>query len=296
MNPIVDRLAAAPISWGVCEVPGWGYQLDRESVLADMRALGIVATELGPDGFLPEAPVDKTTLLGSYGLRPAGGFVPLVLHDADPMPAALAAIDAFVAAGVPTLVLAAASGRDGYDTRPALDAADWRNLLGRLDRIADEAARHGLVATLHPHVGTIVETEDEVARVLDGSSIPLCLDTGHLLVGGADPVRLAADSPDRIAHVHLKDADAALAEQVRSGKVAYGDAVARGLFLPLGRGDIDIAAIVRSLAAAGYAGWYVLEQDVMLSGEPEAGGVGAGPSANVRASVDFLREVADERR
>jgi inosose dehydratase len=285
------RVAGAPISWGVCEVPGWGVQLPAERVLAEMRDAGLAATEFGPDGFLPADPALRAALLKAYGLGAVGGFVPVVLHDPDHDPLAEVdpVLDGFVAAGAGTLVLAAATGRDGYDARPELDGAGWATLLRNLDRLTAAALRHGVTATLHPHVGTMVERPDEVYRVLDGSAIPLCLDTGHLLVGGGDPAGLAQEVPHRIAHVHLKDVDAGAAARVRSGEVSYTDAVAAGMYRPLGRGDVDVAGIVASLSDAGYEGWYVLEQDTVLTGAPPEG---EGPLADVRASVAYLREVA----
>ncbi|MCK2217082.1 TIM barrel protein [Actinomadura sp. ATCC 31491] len=279
------RIAAAPISWGVCEVPGWGHQLPAGRVLAEMAELGLTATELGPEGFLPAG----QDLLGRYGLRPAGAFVPVVLHDPghDPLPGLRATWSGFADGTV--VVLAAATGQDGYDTRPELDAAGWRTLLGNLDRIAAEAAGTGRVATLHPHVGTMVESREEVERVLGGSSVALCLDTGHLLIGGTDPLDVAERAPGRVAHVHLKDVDAALAARVRAGELTYTQAVRAGIYRRLGLGDVDVKGIVASLTAAGYTGWYVMEQDVILDAEPPAG---AGPAGDVRASVAFLRGLA----
>jgi inosose dehydratase len=141
---------------------------------------------------------------------------------------------------------------------------------------------------LHPHVGTMVEQADEVARVLEGSGIGLTLDTGHLLVGGTDPVALTRDYTDRIRHTHLKDVDAALAERVRRGELTFTQGVRAGLFRPLGRGDVDIAAIVSTLEAAGYQGWYVMEQDAVLEAEPDPA---AGPIGDVKTSLDFLLAV-----
>ncbi|MEV4678346.1 MULTISPECIES: TIM barrel protein [Actinomadura] len=287
---IKDRVAGAPISWGVCEVPGWGHQLAPARVLAEMRDLGLAAAEFGPDGFLPAGAAERAALLAGYGLRPVGGFAPVVLHDPDrdPLPEVRRILSGF---GMErsnerlTLVLAAVTGLDGYDERPALDAAGWAALLGNLDRIDAVAADAGVRAVLHPHVGTMVERSDEVDRVLAGSAIPLCLDTGHLLIGGTDPGELAARAPRRIAHVHLKDVDAALAAAVRTGATSYTDAVRAGIYRPLGAGDIDIAGIVRSLEGAGYDGWYVLEQDMIIDAEPAPG---AGPADDVRACVDFL--------
>lgn len=290
MTPTL-RVAGAPISWGVCEVPGWGIQLDPDRVLTEMHDVGLTATEFGPDGFLPTNPAERADLLRNHGLAAVGGFVPVVLHDprVDPGLVVDGLIDDFVAAGASTLVLAAATGIDGYDTRPVIDASGWRTLLSNLDSIAALAAARGLVATLHPHVGTMVERPDEVQRVLDGSGIALCLDTGHLLVGGTDPAGLAAEIPHRIAHVHLKDVDAGWADQVRAGRVTYTEAVAAGMFRPLGRGDVNVARIVSALTRAGYTGWYVMEQDTVLTQEPAPGD---GPVGDVRASLAFLREVS----
>ena len=75
------RVAGAPIAWGVCEVPGWGYQLPAGRVLAEMRAVGLMATEFGPAGYLPSDPGQRSALLADYGLSAAGGFVPVVLHE-----------------------------------------------------------------------------------------------------------------------------------------------------------------------------------------------------------------------
>ena len=143
---------------------------------------------------------------------------------------------------------------------------------------------------MHPHVGTMVETADDVERVLAGSGIGLCLDTGHLLIGGADPVVLAAKHAGRIRHTDLKDVDATWARRVQSGDVTYTDAVRQGMYRPLGKGDVDIAAIVGSLEHAGYDGWYVLEQDTILAGPPGLGEL--GPIADVRASLEHLGAIA----
>ncbi|HZG05895.1 MAG TPA: sugar phosphate isomerase/epimerase [Streptomyces sp.] len=283
---IMDRIAGAPISWGVCEVPGWGHQLAPRRVLGEMGELGLAATEFGPDGFLPDEPEEKAELLRSYGLRAVGGFVPAVVHDPDrdPLPGIDAALDGFVAAGAGTLVLAAATGLDGYDERPDLDDTGWSTLFANLDRIAERCAGRGVSLALHPHMGTLVERREEVMRVLEGSEVPLCLDTGHLLAGGTDPVDLVRQVPRRITHTHLKDVDAALAARVRGGELSYYDAVRTGMYRPLGEGDVDIAEIVRLLEGSGYRGWYVMEQDTVLTAEPRD----EGPLADVRTGVRFL--------
>ncbi|QNF94223.1 TIM barrel protein [Janibacter sp. YB324] len=296
-RPLTERIAAAPISWGVCEVPGWGWQHQPPTVLTQMRDLGIAATEFGPDGFLPDDPQGKADTLAEYGLAAVGQFVPVVLHDPaiDPLRTVETAMAGLVAARATTVVIAAATGAEGYDARPELDDQRWTTLLANLDRIADAAAAQGLTATLHPHVGTMVESGEETDRVLAGSRIGLCLDTGHLLIGGGDPVRVAREHPQRIAHMHLKDVDLAWARKVQDGSASYTDAVAAGMYVALGRGDVDIAAIVASLETAGYGGWYVLEQDTVLAGDPADPVTPQGaadPVADVRESVGYLSEVA----
>jgi len=282
----LDRVAAAPISWGVCEVPGWGVQLDPAVVLSQIRDLGLHATEFGPVDFLPAEPTERTAMLATYELRAVGGFLPVVLHDANTHPGDLVDrfADACVAAGGDVVVLAAASGASGYDLRAELNDAQWSVLLDHLDEVTKRGAARGVVVALHPHVGTMVQTRAEVDHVLTGSDVGLCLDTGHLLLGGTDPVALVTEWAQRVLHVHLKDVDAAAADQVRTGASTFAEAVRGGLFRPLGKGDIDIANLVRMLERAGYEGWYVLEQDVMLQdAQPDQ------PLADAATSINFLR-------
>lgn len=284
-----QKIAGAPISWGVCEVPGWGYQLAPARVLAEMGEVGLVATELGPDGFLPADPADMAAVLTQHHLQAIGGFVPLVLHAPghDPAPDVEKVLQAYVATGSDVLVLSAATGLDGYDARPELDDDGWRTLLGNLDRLSALAAEQGVRAVLHPHVGTMVENTSDVQRVLDGSAISLCLDTGHLLIGGTDPAELTRQAPQRIAHTHVKDVDLGLAKQVQSGRRTYTEAVRAGMYRPVGHGDVDFASIVGDLTTNSYDGWYVLEQDTILTEEP----AGEGPVVDVRTSMEQLRAI-----
>ncbi|MFI6363897.1 TIM barrel protein [Nocardia sp. NPDC050630] len=284
------RIAAAPISWGVCEVPGWGHVLDARTVLAEMSALGISATELGPPGYLPRHPAELCALLNDFGITAVGGFLALPLHR-DPEQAietARANAALFAATGADVIILAAATGLGGYDTRPILSGSEWRTLIETASAVRDLAAEFGLRTTLHPHIGTYVESEAEVGRFLADSDLDLCLDTGHLLIGGTDPVRLAQRHPDRIGHIHLKDVRNAIADRVRSGAMEYSDAVRRGIYVPLGDGDIDIEALVRSVQAAGYRGWYVIEQDTALRPEDSA----ELPSRDAARSLIHLAGIA----
>jgi len=163
-----QRIAGAPISWGVSEVPGWGHQMRCERVLAELRELGLAATEAGPDGFLPDDPGALRELLTAYDLTLASGFTPLVLHgDASAWRRDLASVAArFAAGGASIVVLAASTGLDDYDARPQLTGADWRRFLHALDAAREVAGEHGLEIALHPHYGTMVETPEEIDRVL----------------------------------------------------------------------------------------------------------------------------------
>jgi inosose dehydratase len=225
--------------------------------------------------------------LAAHHLTAVGGFTPVVLHEPghDPAPEIERLLDGYDAAHAGVMVLSAATGRDGYDARPDLDEAGWKTLLANLDRLTGLAAAHGVSAVLHPHVGTMVERGEEVQRVLAGSAISLCLDTGHLLIGGTDPAELTRQAPERVAHTHFKDVNDQIAAQVRSGRLTYTEGVSRGMYRPLGSGDVDFAAIVSHLRNRDYDGWYVLEQDTILTEEPR----GEGPVAEVRQSAGYLR-------
>ena len=139
---------------------------------------------------------------------------------------------------------------------------------------------------LHPHVGTLVERTEHVQEVLSRSDVSWCLDTGHLAIGGVDPVSFATDHADRVQLVHLKDVDLSLAPAVLRHEMSLLDATRSGLFRALGQGNVDVAAVVAALEGRGYAGWYVLEQDTTIEGA-DAGS--ANPSADVKLSIDYLR-------
>jgi inosose dehydratase len=286
------RLAAAPISWGVCEVPGWGLELPPDRVLAEMAALGFGATELGAEGYLGSDVDQITARLDAYGLRLVGGFVPLVLHD-------VAQVDATVAAAVGSARTLAGAGAEVFVTaavtdwawgpRRSLSDGEWTALFRMLDRVERIARDHGLRQVLHPHVNTVVEQADEVQRMLDASDVALCLDTGHLVIGGVDPVDLVAHAAERVGHVHLKDVDVATARRVTAGELSLMEGVQAGMFRVLGDGDVAIGEVVRGLRAAGYDRWYVLEQDAALTaGVPPPD---QGPRHDVERSLQFLRAI-----
>jgi inosose dehydratase len=296
MSGPLERMAGAPITWGVDGSPGWGHLMDRERVLGEMASLGLRATELGPHGYLPTSPGELADLMSRYGLRVVGAFVPVVLYRPGMAEEQLNYLERTVRtladAGATVAVLAAASDLPGYDSSVELEEREWSVLVANLRRATEIVRGHGLAPALHPHWGMAVERLHHVERVLDATDVGLCVDTGHLALAGTDPIEVAEAARGRVDHVHLKDMDEDLARKVRSGEMAFRRAVIEGLFRPLGEGSVDVAGLVGALEASGYGGWYVLEQDCSLAGPPPPG---RGPVEAAARSVEFLRRIVPER-
>lgn len=286
--------ATAPGTWGV--EPG-GSPLDPPwtKVLDEIAAVGFDGSELGPLGYYPDQPASLRHELDERDLRLAGGFVMEPLHDAAQRRRVLAharrTCAALAGAGATVVVLidgldparSATAGRSEAAAR--LGSLDWSQLVTLVDELAAVAEEHGLAAVFHPHAGTHVEFADEIDRLLeatDPARVGLCLDTGHALYAGIDPVALCRRHGARIGHVHLKDVDAARLARARADALTFEQAVADGVFCPLGAGSVDFAAVGEALVAIGYDGWLVYEQD-RAPGAP-------GGRADAAASLAHLRE------
>ena len=292
MSDFLSRVASAPISWGICEVPGWGAMLPTDRVLGEMAGLGLTATELGAPGFLPSEPQDVTKVLDRFGMTLLGGFTPVVLHDPAQREATIASATAtaklFQQAGATKFISAVVQDMDWSEPRE-LDASERAHMAMMFGVIDDICAEHGLEQVLHSHVQTLVETKDDINRVLDSCDVHFCLDTGHMAIGGQDPVAFAKEAFDRVGHVHLKDVKLEMVPPVLRREVSLMSATQAGLFTPLGQGDVDIIGVVQALEAAGYRGWYVIEQDTAItSGLPESG---EGPIHQVTESMEYLTRV-----
>lgn len=291
----VDRLATAPISWGICEVPGWGRQLPVDRVLAEMRALGFPATELGSDGYLPVEPEELLALLGSHDLSLLAAFVPAIIHDPAAVDETLGRMTAMAAhlqrCGAIYFNTAPVMSWDWGPRRP-LNDDEWAHAMAMLDRIEEITADHGLTQVVHEHVGTVIETAEDIQRLVDSSPVRFVLDTAHFAIGGFDPVDFVDRHPDRVGLVHLKDCRLDIADRLNGGELTLMEAVQNGIFPSIGQGDLKIDHVVATLERRGYQGWYVLEQDAAITGdEPPAG---AGPLQDMTESVRYLRRL-DER-
>lgn len=289
----MDRVGSAPISWGICEVPGWGAQLPVERVLAEMTSLGLTATELGSVGYLPTDPTELLALLQRHGMRLTGGFNALVLHDPERtdemLDHARAGADLLAAAGAESFVTCAVSDPADWQ-RPALDESAWQTMYTNIGLVDDICRARDLTQAFHPHVDSLVETAPEIRRIVDSTSVGFVLETGHMLIGGMDPFAFAVDHVDRVALVHLKDVNVELIEPLNRDELTLMEAVQAGIFPSLGAGGAPIADVIRALEGAGYDGRYVIEQDAALTdGLPVAD---EGPVRDVRSSVAYLTSVA----
>jgi inosose dehydratase len=293
VSDLLERVAGAPITWGVDGSPGWGFLMDRERVLREMVESGLSATELGPDGYLPTDPGELKEFLDKFDMSIVGGFVPALLYREDRVDEQLAyvtrAARQLASTGSQVLVLGPSSANPGYDIPVDMSDDEWSTFLANLRRLESIVGDAGLQTALHPHWGLAIATGPDIDRLLDASDVGICLDTGHAYLGGADPVDVARAANSRVLHVHLKDVDQAKAERVRNGDVPFRQAVIDGLFVPLGEGGVDIAGVIETLEGQGYRGWYVLEQDVSLKFDPPAG---SGPKADAIDSVAYLRGLA----
>jgi inosose dehydratase len=297
MTDLLDRVAGAPITWGVDGSPGWGHLMDPDRVLAEMVEVGLRATELGPDGYLGAGTDEVLRRLEGHGLALVGGFIPVILYREDGIDDQLAYFDRAAATlhagGARVAVLGPDSHYPGYDQVLELAEDEWDRFFVNLDRLCDIAVARDMLVALHQHWGMAVQSQSDMDRVIDRSTVGLCVDTGHLALAGVDTVDVVRRAAHRVHHVHLKDVDVEAAERVRSGAVPFRQAVIEGMFLPLGEGGAGIADVVLELEQRGFDGWYVLEQDVALERDPAPG---AGPIEDAARSMEFLRTLAPEVR
>jgi inosose dehydratase len=268
-------IAAAPVTWGV-----WERTVDRDdlvppgSLLESVRSLGFGAIELGPPGYFGNDGATVRAELGRFGLELVGAFVPLRLTDDDGFRADLgelartldvlrespAAVALLADAGTPERF--AAAGRTDELARTALRGPELDVAAGRLEQAAEHCREAGVPAALHPEVGSFIESPGEIEAFLDRVEpdlLGLCLDTGHTLIGGGDPVELARDWADRLRHVHLKDVSGDVLARLRDGSLDVETAWEVGLFCTFGDGEVDLTGVLAELGP--YDGWLVVEQD-----------------------------------
>jgi len=294
------RIANAPCSWGVLEFELEGEAAGYGRVLDEMRTAGYTGTELGDWGFMPTEPEELAAELAGRGLEMLGAFVPVDFSDREAHePGAERAVRTArllaAVAEAPVVVLADENGKDPVRTRHAgritpgqgLDEAGWRAFAEGVEVVARAVlSATGVRTVFHHHCAGFIETPAEVETLLsltDPELLGLCFDTGHYTFGGGDAVEGIRKFSDRIRHVHFKDHDPEIARRVGGSGWDYFEAVRRGIFCELGRGDVDFPAVLRELNRIGYEGWVVVEQDVLP-------GMGS-PRESAARNREFLREL-----
>jgi inosose dehydratase len=282
------KIGNAPCSWGVLEFDLEGEAAGYQQVLDELAETGYQGTELGDWGFMPTEPQKLKAELERRALVILSAFVPVNLsrredHDVGASVAVRTAkLLAAVGGSSPFLVLADDNGKDPIRTANAgrirpdqgLSEAQWKVFAEGVQKIAKTVREEtGLRTVFHHHCAGYAETPEEIEKLLqltDPKLVGLCYDTGHYHFAGGEALKGLRKHADRIWHVHFKDHEPEVAAQARTQGWDYFGAVQHGIFCELGCGDVDFPAIVEELKRMDYAGWIVVEQDVLPSmGSPK---------------------------
>lgn len=273
------KIASAPVSWGIYEFKNVAPKYPYTRVLDEIAETGYTGIELGPYGYLPTDPAKLREELDKRGLQLLSAFVPvnLVDHTAHKagVESALTVARLLAALDANYIVLADDNGKveelvqkAGQRTGSKLQRAEWdvfaegANTIAR--RVHDET---GLHTVFHHHCAGYVETPEETRELMaraDPELIGLCLDTGHWHYGGGDAVTCIQEFGSRVRYLHLKDCSADVARDVRTEGKDYMEAVAAGVFCPLGEGEVDFPGVIQAMEALGYDGWAIVEQDILV--------------------------------
>jgi inosose dehydratase len=264
------RLGINPLTWTNDDMPELGAETPLQTCLAEAKLAGFAGVELGNK--FPREVTPLRAALAPHGLALASGWYGSRLLERD--------VDAEMAAAEPHIALLLGLGctamvhaevtRSVHGDRsvpllrrPVLSEADWSVLAPRLSEFGRRLKALGLHLAYHHHMGTVIETAQEIDRLMEstGPEVGLLLDTGHLTFGGGDPAAAARRHAARIVHVHCKDVRAEVMREAKAKDLSFLEAVLRGVFTVPGDGCVDYPAVLAPLAAAGYAGWLVVEAE-----------------------------------
>lgn len=263
------KLATAPDAWGVwyADDPkqvGWQRYLD------EVRDAGFTTTETGPWGYLPTDPAHLSDELARRGLDICGSALVHLLAAPDAMDSLRSRLEQTAsllkALGAEWVVLMDDSGLPATGGQRALDAEKWRLLIDNTIAAADYVSgEHGLKLVFHPHVGSGVETEVEVIRLLEetpADRVGLCFDFGHHAYTGADAVAFMRRFADRIPYYHFKNVDPVLLKKIQDENIDFITGFQAGVMCELDRGVVDFTEVRDFLAARDFDGFAVYEQDM----------------------------------
>jgi inosose dehydratase len=275
-------VANAPISYGAFELTvGIDPNVpDGAAILEAVSSAGYAGIDLGPVGYLGDgAALGKG--LAAHGLGLAGAYLELPFSDASELEAMMPELDAMLDTfdaisefqlGLPPKPTIADAGAEHRRNAPGsgrsnptsgYSPAEWDAFAAGLARVVERCRLRGYEPTFHHETGTYVESPEEIAKVLEISDVGLCLDSGHFLIGGGDPVEHLRTWAGRINHVHLKSASIARFNEVVAEKLPTTAIWEREVFPVLGEGDLDCDAFISTLKDIGYSGWLVVEQDIL---------------------------------
>jgi inosose dehydratase len=281
------HIGNAPCSWGITRATG--NAIAWETYLDEVAAAGYRGTELGPYGYFPTDAVRVREALAQRGLEMLGATHVHTFGDPSSGPALLETLRGLApilqSLGARHLVVMDESSFYPPARPGQLDDEGWRGLV-QLVRLARQVIEDefGLEASFHPHIGTAVELEGQIDRLLDETSIDLCFDTGHHAVWGQDPLAYMRKVWGRIAYMHLKNVDGAVRRRLLDGELTVERSYGAGIMCPLPDGGVDIRAIVRFLEAKTFDGPVIVEQDV-------ADHAGESPLALARRNLDYLAQI-----
>ncbi len=274
-------VANAPISYGAFELTvGIDPNTpDAEFVLNEVAAAGYAGIDLGPVGYLGAGP-RLAERLASRRLGLAGAYLEFPFTDQAALerlyPELDAMLDTFDAVRDavpgplprPTIADASSDVRRNFpgqsESNPSLGLTneDWKKFEVGLKAVLERCRDRGYEPTFHPETGTFVEAPWEIARVLEISDVGLCLETGHIFVCGGDPLDVLRSAPERVNHVHLKDAHRSKMDQVIADHEPTPAIWSREVFCALGEGDVDLDGVLSELERLNFEGWLVVEQDI----------------------------------
>ncbi len=264
------RFGVSPIAWINDDMPELGGDTSLEQVLAEACDIGFAGIELG--GRFPRDPRTLAALLTRFQLVLVGGWysASLLTRSAGEEIAALQAhLGLLKALGCSVFILAETSNaihgdRDrALSATPRLDRATWAQFCEKLTQVADFVAASGLRLAYHHHLGTVVESAEDLERLLEstGPSVGITIDTGHAALGGVDAVSLIRQHPQRVAHIHCKDVRGNIFRKIKAEGGSFLRGVLEGMFTVPGDGDLDFRKAMQALAEIDYSGWIVVEAE-----------------------------------
>jgi inosose dehydratase len=259
-----------PITWTNDDMPELGGDIPLETCLAETRLAGYRGTELG--GKFPRISKELGPILARHDLKLVSGWYDGRMLERDvgeEFDAVLPHLTLLRDLGAKVAVYADTSRRAEGDLfqpasrRPHLADEDWREYGRKLTALAERMAAFGVGMAFHHHMGTIVQTDAEIDRLManSGEAVGLLYDTGHCLYAGGDPTSLLRRHIARVVHVHCKDVRHAVLERALAEDMSFMGAVLEGIFTVPGDGSIFFSALLRQLSEHGYNGWLVVEAE-----------------------------------